>query len=304
MAAQGPWPDNMKILLEPDARRDQRLVRPAAQINTNWKLMSTKFKKLYCRTTGSYAKQYFTIKMRPSETAPHFFYKLNAAVVKAEIPFQTSSKRFVKKLKTALEDHQFQCISQVERVPRRHQDVWIEDGYEAPPMKTRDVSPTTYPVESMLGPALSRKKHFQFQTPYVEEQPLAATPVALEYGQEGYDHQISEMTDESYEAYHVSECSEQQRLDNRSIFCDKCKKWGHPDVNCWQDIVCGNCAEMGHPARVCRKKRCSDCGEVNPGIPCAEWRAFKTVKHLTRQGMLDDAVPSQTLAQLQTNDIG
>ncbi|OWZ04770.1 hypothetical protein PHMEG_00023275 [Phytophthora megakarya] len=72
----------------------------------NWKLLSTKFKKLYCRTTGSYAERYFTMKMMSSETALQFVYRLNATVVKAEIPFQTSFKRrelhlrrFVKKLK-------------------------------------------------------------------------------------------------------------------------------------------------------------------------------------------------------------
>ncbi|OWZ01202.1 hypothetical protein PHMEG_00027464 [Phytophthora megakarya] len=53
----------------------------------NWKLLTTKFRKLYCRTTGSYAERYFTMKMRSSETALQFFYRLNAAAVKAEIPF-------------------------------------------------------------------------------------------------------------------------------------------------------------------------------------------------------------------------
>ncbi|OWZ15389.1 LOW QUALITY PROTEIN: hypothetical protein PHMEG_00010974 [Phytophthora megakarya] len=84
----------------------------------NRKLLSTKVKKLYCRTTRSYAERYFTMKMRASETALQFFYRLNTAAVKAEVPFQPSSKRhelhlprFVKKLKdvqlkTALEGHQ------------------------------------------------------------------------------------------------------------------------------------------------------------------------------------------------------
>ncbi|OWZ06607.1 hypothetical protein PHMEG_00021114, partial [Phytophthora megakarya] len=169
----------------------------------NWKLLSTKFKKLYCRTTGSYAERYFTMKMRASETALQFFYRLNAAAVKAEIPFQTSSKRrelhlrrFVKKLKdvqlkTALDGHQFQSISEVERILRRHEDVWREDGYEMPPTRTRDARADNLPrgglkprrpghafltqnVDSGNPPVV--EKHVQLQTPEVEEQPRVADP--------------------------------------------------------------------------------------------------------------------------------
>ncbi|OWY97531.1 hypothetical protein PHMEG_00031920 [Phytophthora megakarya] len=171
------------------------------------KLLSTKFKKLYCRTTGPYAERYFTMKMKSSETALQFFYRLNARAVKAEIPFQTSSKRrelhlrrFVKKLKdvqlkTALEGHQFQSISEVERVLRRHEDVWTEDGYETPPTRTRDARADNVPrgghafltqnVDSGTAPIV--EKHVQFQIPEFEEQPLSADPETPEYGPDDYD---------------------------------------------------------------------------------------------------------------------
>ncbi|OWZ02355.1 hypothetical protein PHMEG_00026095 [Phytophthora megakarya] len=139
MAAQASWSDKVKIRQfrgrMPATIRDWYAQLPKSTRH-NWKLLSTKFGKLYCRITGSYAEQYFTMKMRSSETALQFFYRLNAAAVKAENPFQTSSKRrelhlsrYVKKLKdvqlkTALEGHQFQSISEVERVLRRHEDVW------------------------------------------------------------------------------------------------------------------------------------------------------------------------------------
>ncbi|OWZ03873.1 hypothetical protein PHMEG_00024322, partial [Phytophthora megakarya] len=72
MSAQGSWPDKMKI-----RQFRSRMAAPIrdwyAQLpkstRHNWKLLPTKFKKLYCRTTGSYAKRYFTMKMRLSETA-------------------------------------------------------------------------------------------------------------------------------------------------------------------------------------------------------------------------------------------
>ncbi|OWZ04067.1 hypothetical protein PHMEG_00024097 [Phytophthora megakarya] len=216
MAAQGSWPDKMKIRQfrsrMPATIRDWYAQLPKSTRH-NWKLLSTKFKKLYCRTTGSYAERYFTTKMRSSETALQFFYRLNAAAVKAEIPFQTSSKRrklhlrrFVKKLKdvqlkTALEGHQFQSISEVERVLRRHEDVWREDGYEMPPTRTRDARADNLPrgglkprrpghafltqnVDSGNPPVV--EKYVQFQTPEVEEQPRVADPETPEYGPDDY----------------------------------------------------------------------------------------------------------------------
>ncbi|OWY97938.1 LOW QUALITY PROTEIN: hypothetical protein PHMEG_00031414 [Phytophthora megakarya] len=48
--------------------------------------------KLYIGTTGSYSERYFTMKMTNQETPLHFFYRLNAAAVKAEVKFKSSSK--------------------------------------------------------------------------------------------------------------------------------------------------------------------------------------------------------------------
>ncbi|OWZ04771.1 LOW QUALITY PROTEIN: hypothetical protein PHMEG_00023276 [Phytophthora megakarya] len=120
-------------------------------------------------------------------------------------------------------------------------------------------------------------------TPEIEEQPLAADPETPEYGPNDYGPPMPEMADESYERNGRSNNARK----TGNTFCEKCKKWGHPEENCWQDI-----------------KRCTDRGEIHPGIQCVEWRAFKTVKHLASQGMLNDSVPSQTLAQLQTKDTG
>ncbi|OWZ01468.1 hypothetical protein PHMEG_00027133 [Phytophthora megakarya] len=254
------------------------------------------------------------MKMRSSETALQFFYRLNAATVKAEIPFQTSSKRrelhlrrFVKKLKdvqlkTALEGHQFQSISEVERVLSRHEDVWREDGYETPRTTTRDARADNLPrgglkprrpghafftqnVDSGTPPVV--EKHVQFQTPEVEEQPRVADPETPEYGPDDYVPLMPEMAEESYEGYRVSEWSEQQRMENRNTFWEKCKKWGLPEANCWQDVG------------IALKR------DIRPeSVERNDWRVFKTVKHLASQGMLNDTVPSQTLAQLQMKDTG
>ncbi|OWY96805.1 hypothetical protein PHMEG_00032834 [Phytophthora megakarya] len=115
---------------EQDAHSDQGLVHAATKV---------------------YA--YFTMKMTDHETPLQFFYRLNAAAVKAEVTFKSSSKlreshirRFIKKLrndqlKTALEGHRFQSITDLERALRRHEDVWREEGYSpeisVPTMSTK-----------------------------------------------------------------------------------------------------------------------------------------------------------------------
>ncbi|OWY95464.1 hypothetical protein PHMEG_00034524 [Phytophthora megakarya] len=58
----------------------------------DWKQMSRRFRKLYIGTTGSYSERYFTMKMTDHETPLQFFYRLNAAAVKAEVKFKSSSK--------------------------------------------------------------------------------------------------------------------------------------------------------------------------------------------------------------------
>ncbi|OWZ03910.1 LOW QUALITY PROTEIN: hypothetical protein PHMEG_00024280 [Phytophthora megakarya] len=154
MASQGSWSDTMKIRQfrsqMPTAIRDWFTQLPK-YIRHDWKQMSRRFRKLYIGTTGSYSERYFTMKKTDNETPLQFFYCLNAATVKAEVKFKSSSKlreshirRFIKKLrndqlKTALEGHRFQSITGLERALRRHEDVWREEGYDSPaPKKLRD----------------------------------------------------------------------------------------------------------------------------------------------------------------------
>ncbi|EGZ23671.1 hypothetical protein PHYSODRAFT_482055 [Phytophthora sojae] len=111
----------------------------------NWKKLSRRFKVMYCRTTGSNSERYYTMKVRSGETPRKFFYRLNAAAVKAGIEFQKSSKhrerhlrRFIKKLKdtqlkTALQGQKFKSISEVEHALRRHEDIWREEVYDTHP---------------------------------------------------------------------------------------------------------------------------------------------------------------------------
>ncbi|GMF60069.1 unnamed protein product [Phytophthora fragariaefolia] len=109
MAAQGSRPDKLKIR-QLRGRMSSSLRDWYAQLpkstRHNWKKLSRRFKVMYRRTTGSYSERYYTMKVRSGETPHKFFYRLNAAAVKAGIEFQKSSKhrerhlrRFIKKLK-------------------------------------------------------------------------------------------------------------------------------------------------------------------------------------------------------------
>ncbi|OWY97435.1 hypothetical protein PHMEG_00032029 [Phytophthora megakarya] len=125
--------DEDSSVQEPDAHSNQGLLPKCTR--HDWKQMSRRFRKLYIGTTGSYLEMYFTMTMTDHETRLQFFYRLNAAAVKAEVKFKSSSKlreshirRFIKKLrndqlKTALEGYMFQSIADLERALRRHEDV-------------------------------------------------------------------------------------------------------------------------------------------------------------------------------------
>ncbi|OWY97023.1 LOW QUALITY PROTEIN: hypothetical protein PHMEG_00032548 [Phytophthora megakarya] len=150
MASQGSWSDTMKIRQfrsrMPTAIWDWFTQLPKSTRH-DWKQMSRRLRKLYIGTTDSYSERYFTMKMTDHETPLRFFYRLNAAAVKAEVKFKSSSKlreshirRFIKKLRndqltTALEGHRFQSITDLERALRRHEDVWREEGYDSPAPK-------------------------------------------------------------------------------------------------------------------------------------------------------------------------
>lgn len=171
VAAQGAWSDEVKI-----RQLRGRFTAPLRDWFTqlpkstrrNWKKLSRRFKKMYCRTTGSYSERYFTMKMKNGETSRQFFYRLNAAAVKAEVPFQSKAtsrerhiRRFIKKLKdsqlkVALQGQSFKTISDLEHALRRHEDVWREEGYDTPPPKSRDFRADNIPRDRYKS---GRTKH-------------------------------------------------------------------------------------------------------------------------------------------------
>jgi hypothetical protein len=150
IATQGGWSHKWRIR-QLRGRMSAPLRDWYAQLSKSvrhdWKQLSHRFKRMYCRTTGSYAERYYIMKMRSGETALKFFYRLNAAAAKADMNVQKTSKRreqhlrrFMKKLKdtqlkTALQGQRFKSLSEVERALKRHEDVWREEGYDTPPAK-------------------------------------------------------------------------------------------------------------------------------------------------------------------------
>ncbi|POM78403.1 Hypothetical protein PHPALM_4066 [Phytophthora palmivora] len=84
---------------------------------------------------------------------------------------------------------------------------------------------------------------------------------------------------------------------NWDKFCEKCRKWGHPEEDCWKDRKCDRCLKAGHPTHMCRAQPCENCGKMHLGKPCEDWKTLEAVKKLSRQGALKD-MPSQILDKL------
>ncbi|POM69519.1 Hypothetical protein PHPALM_14184 [Phytophthora palmivora] len=71
---------------------------------------------------------------------------------------------------------------------------------------------------------------------------------------------------------------------NWDKFCEKCRKWGHPEEDCWKDRKCDRCLETGHPTHMFRAQPCENCGKMHLGKPCEDWKTLEAVKKLARQG--------------------
>ncbi|GMF69957.1 unnamed protein product [Phytophthora fragariaefolia] len=325
MAAQGSWPDKMKIRQVrgqmSSSLRDWYAQLPKSTRH-NWKKLSRRFKVMYCRTTGSYSERYYTMKVRSGETPRKFFYRLNTTAVKAVIEFQKSSKhrerhlrRFIKKLKdtqlkTAVQGQKFKSISEVEHALRRHEDIWREEGYDTPPSRQPD-------------PDSEPERRVRFEGLDDEVKPAAQVALA-----KGRDKSVSEpvpaetqpvfkvenITKEIYRVLDAEGWRPPPQFGNADLrsrpmsprssnspwqrTCESCGRIGHSKENCWADLTCDRCHQQGHPTEACRANPCPGCNQFHRGFSCEDWRAIQAVKKKTRQGALND----QTLDALQTGE--
>ncbi|OWZ01530.1 LOW QUALITY PROTEIN: hypothetical protein PHMEG_00027058 [Phytophthora megakarya] len=261
MTSQGPWSDTMKIRhfrsRMPTAIRDWFTQLPKSTRH-DWKQISRRYRKLYIGTTGSYSERYFTMKMTDHETPLQFFYRLNAAAVKAEVKFKSSTKlyeshirRFIKKLrndqlKTALEGHRFQSITDLERALRRHEDVWREVGHDSPaPMKpggfradnvhqgrTQNRGPTrrqglAFVTQGDAEPTQDSKfQHESQNTEVFAEQADAHSKPILEFPNTGIDGEVFRVAENQYwKSPNPHPGQGVARPENWDVFCEKCIKW-------------------------------------------------------------------------------
>ncbi|OWY90277.1 hypothetical protein PHMEG_00041673, partial [Phytophthora megakarya] len=232
----------------------------------------------------------------------------------AEVKFKSSSKlreshirRFIKKLrndqlKTALEGHRFQSITDLERALRRHEDVWREEGYDSPAPKKK---PRDFRADNVhqgrpqnRGPTRRQGRAFMTQgdaelTQDSEFRHESQSPEVFTDQAETHSKPISEFPTggSDGEVFRVAENQHWKspnlhpgqgvaRPENWDVFCEKCRKWGHPEANCWTGMICERCQGKGHPARVCTRTPCAECGGFHGGIPCEQWKAFQSVMPL------------------------
>ncbi|OWY97456.1 LOW QUALITY PROTEIN: hypothetical protein PHMEG_00032003 [Phytophthora megakarya] len=311
--------DEDSSVQEPDAHSDKGLVYAATQIYTSrLEINVTQIQEAVYR--------YFTMKMTDHETPLQFFYRLNAAAVKAEVKFKSSSKlreshirRFVNKprndqLKTALEGHRFQSITDLERALRHHRDVWHEEGHDSPAPKKPSISvSTTFTkaglriVDRLDGRAFMTQGDAE-PTQDSEFQHESQNPEVFADQAEAYSNSISELPNGGMdgEVYRIAECQHWKspnpypgqgvaRPDNWDVFCEKCKKWGHPEVNGWTEMTM---TSQGTPDKslyqnpLCRMWRFSLWNI---------WKAFPSVMTLGKQGNTSE-LPTQFRSLLPTKD--
>ncbi|OWZ10301.1 LOW QUALITY PROTEIN: hypothetical protein PHMEG_00016868 [Phytophthora megakarya] len=273
--------------------------------------MARRFRKLYIGTTGSYSERYFTMKMTDHETSLQFFYRLNAAAVKAEVKFKWSPKlreshirSFIKKLrndqlKTALKGHRFQSITDLERVLRRHEDVWREEGYDSPaPKKPRDFRADNVHQgwSQNRGPPRRRTQGDTRPTQDSEFQHESQNPEAFAEQAEAHSKRISEFLNSGIdgEVFRVTENQHWKspnphpgpglaRPENWDVFCENCKKWGHSEL---KDTQPESLAE-------------SLVQNMEGFTVEYRWKAFLSVMAMAKQGNAIE-LPTQFRSLLQT----
>ncbi|OWZ13935.1 hypothetical protein PHMEG_00012663 [Phytophthora megakarya] len=272
MASQGSWSYTMKICQfrsrMPTATMDWFTQLPKSTRH-DWKQMSRRFRKLYIGTTGSYSERYFRMKKTDHETPLQFFYHLNAAAVKAEVKFKSSSKlreshiqRFIKKLrndqlKTALEGHRILNITDLERALRRHKDVWREEVYDSPAPKkpsfrtdnvhhdrTQNRGPTrrqerAFVTQGDAEPTQDSEFQLEPQNPEVfAEQAEAHSKSSSELLNSGIDGAVFRAAEnQHWKSPNLHPGQGVARPEHWDVFCEKCKKWGHPKANCWTGMI-------------------------------------------------------------------
>ncbi|OWY93060.1 hypothetical protein PHMEG_00037680 [Phytophthora megakarya] len=252
--------------------------------------------------------------MTDHETPLQFFYRLNAAAVKAEVKLKSGSKlreshirRFIKKLrndqlKTALEGHRFQSITDLERALRRHEDVWREEGHDSPaPMKPggfrADIDNVHQGRPQNRGQTRRQGRAFATQ-----EQAEAHSKPISEFPNSGIDGELFRVAEnQHWKSPNPHPGQGVARPENWDVFCEKCKKWGHPEVNRWSGMICERCQANGHPTRVCTRTPCAECDGFHGGISCEQWKAFQSVMTLAKQGNASE-LPTQFRRLLQTKD--
>ncbi|OWY97469.1 LOW QUALITY PROTEIN: hypothetical protein PHMEG_00031987, partial [Phytophthora megakarya] len=257
MASQGSWSDAMKILQEPDAHSNQGLVYAATQIYTSrLETNVTQIQEAVYRYHWLIFGRYFTMKMTDHETPLQFFYRLNATAVKAEVKFKSSSnlreshiRRFIKKLhndqlKTALEGHRFQNITDLERALRRHEDVWREEGYDSPTPKksryfccadnvhqgrTQNRGPTrrqgrVFVTQGDAEP--TQESEFQHESQNTEvfaEQTETHSKPILEFPNSGIDGEVFRVAEKKHwKSPNPHPRQGVARPENWDVFCEKC----------------------------------------------------------------------------------
>jgi len=68
----------------------------------------------------------------------------------------------------------------------------------------------------------------------------------------GFEDLVSQLKQE--ELIHLREQPPPTTFATSTVTCEKCKKKGHTEKDCWKDITCEHCKRKGHPEDHCHRK--------------------------------------------------
>ncbi|POM68627.1 Hypothetical protein PHPALM_15194 [Phytophthora palmivora] len=298
----------------------------------DWKELASAFRKKYCKARSSYSERYFTMEMKNSESTLDFFYRLNSAAGKADIDFRKSSKRLEKhirrfitklrdtRLKTSLQGQRFRNIADLEYALEQDEEVWSRSDRDAPPPRVRDFRADNIPQGRFKSKRAGRayvtrgdvsdsesdedpEIHARFQE-VADEPRVSARSSSVNSGstyeisgEEAVTPSAGSLASMKGVEWTQALMNEAYPNPNWDKFCEKYRKWGHPEEDCWKDRKCDRCLEIGHPTHMCRTQPCENCGKMHLGKPCEDWKTLEAVTKLARQGALKD-MPNQILDKL------
>ena len=230
-----------------------------AEARQDWRTCSQLFRKRYCTEVLSVSRLYYKTEQRQDERASEYLYRLNAAALRAGVPYQDDYDALTehlelffdtaneKSLPHQLRYRKFSSIEELEKVLIQH---------EATHGKVKK-NPTQHqaPVHKQDHPRLEAKVNA-----------VEAAEETLRNARYPTDQAQYERSPTPQRRVHFDGDRQQQRYPSERRYgregprdarpprlsCEECGKGGHDKSSCYRLMTCDHCHQVGHPTKFCR----------------------------------------------------